>query len=112
MNEVVKKIGKVDLTELTDDIATLQVERSQRWNDLTEPTTIALLNLVDTNRTDIPERTTRLTITKQEKASLLKYIDDHFPEFKNGTLKAQWSEPAKTAQLYFKIFEGRKCSDE
>jgi hypothetical protein len=95
-----------------DNISTLQVERSQRWADLVQPTTMALLMMVDTKRTDVPNKTTRLLVTKAEKQSLLTWIDEHFPEFKNGTPKEQWSDPAKTAQMYFKVFEGRKCADE
>jgi hypothetical protein len=68
--------------------------------------------MVDENRTDVPGHTTRLVITKDQKQSLLKFIGDHFPEFKDGTPKEKWTDPAKTAQMYFKIFEGRKCADE
>jgi hypothetical protein len=112
MNEVVKKLDKADQGELMDKISTLQVERSQRWSDLVEPATIALMMMVDTNRTDDPNRTTRLVVTKLQKESLFKFLDDHFPEFKNGTPREKWSDPAKTAEMYFKIFEGRKCADE
>ena len=31
---------------------------------------------------------------------------------KDGTPKDKWSDPARTAQLFFKLFETRKCSDE
>jgi hypothetical protein len=85
-NELMKKLDKTDQGELTDNISTLQVERSHRWSDLVEPTTIALLMMVDTNRTDDPNKTTRLVVTKEQKESLLKFLDDHFPEFKNGAL--------------------------
>lgn len=98
--------------EMMDKISTLQVERSQRWADLVTPTSLALMMMVDTKRTDIPNRTTRLVITKEQKQSLLKFIDDHFPEFKDGTAREKWSDPTKTAELYLKIFEERKCADE
>ncbi len=112
MNELLKKLDKTDQGELMDKISTLQVERGQRWADLVQPTTMALMMMVDLKRTDVPNRTTRLLITRAQKQSLLTWIDEHFPEFKNGTPREQWSDPAKTAQMYFKIFEGRKCSDE
>jgi hypothetical protein len=112
MNELLKNLDQTDQGELMDGLSTLQVERGQRWADLVQPTTMALMMMVDLRRTDAPNRTTRLLITKAQKLSLLTWIDDHFPEFKNGTPKKQWSDPAKTAQLYFKVFEGRKCADE
>jgi hypothetical protein len=112
MNDLLKNLDKTDQGELMDKISTLQVERSQRWADLVQPTTIALMMMVDLKRTDVPNRTTRLLITKTQKASLLAWIDGHFPEFKDGTLKDKWSDPAKTAQMFFKVFEGRKCADE
>jgi len=98
--------------DLMDKISTLQVERGQRWADLVKPTSLALLMMVDGKNTDVPGKTTRLAITKDEKKTRLAFIEDHFPEFKNGTPRDQWADPAKTAQMYFTIFEGRKCSDE
>lgn len=112
MNDLLKRLDTTAQGELMDRISTLQVERSQRWADLVQPTTMALLMLVDMERTDVPQRTTRLLITKAEKISLFSWIDQHFPEFKNGTPRDQWSDPAKTAQMFFKVFEGRKCRDE
>lgn len=112
MNELLKNLDQTDQGELADRFSTLQVERGQRWADLVRPTTMALMMMVDLKRTDVPNRTTRLVITKAQKLSLLTWIGDHFPEFKNGTPKEQWSDPAKTARLYFKVFEGRRCADE
>jgi hypothetical protein len=111
MIDVYKKMDNLG-PELMDKISTLQVERSQRWADLVKPTAMALIMIVDTKRTDISNKTTRLVITKDEKQSLMNFIDDHFPELKDGTPKEKWTDPAKTAEMYFKIFEGRKCSDE
>jgi hypothetical protein len=56
--------------------------------------------------------TTRVSITKAQKKALLDWTNAHFPEFTNGTPKDKWSDPAKTAQMFFTMFEGRKCSDE
>jgi hypothetical protein len=100
------------MAELMDKISTLQVERSQRWADLVPATSMALMLMVDVKRTDDPNKTTRLVITKAQKQSLLDWLDSHFPEYRNGTPKDQWTDPAKTAELYFKVFEGRKCADE
>jgi hypothetical protein len=63
-------------------------------------------------RPDENGKTTRLVITKMQKQALVNWANEHFQEFRNGTPKEEWSEPAKTAQLYFRIFDGRKCSDE
>lgn len=47
MTELFKKLEVTDQGDLMDQISTLQVERSQRWADLVEPTTLALMMLVD-----------------------------------------------------------------
>jgi hypothetical protein len=109
--------------ELSDQISTLQVDRSQRWSDLVTPTTLALMMLVDMRPTDDDGNfiqttdpnvghTKRLVITRKQKQELLDWANEHFPEFKDGTPEDQWSDPAKTAKLYTKVFDGRKCSDE
>jgi hypothetical protein len=98
MNQILMQFGKIDQSELMDKISTLQVERGQRWADLVTPTALALMLLVDTKRTDDPNKTTRLIVTKAEKESLLKWLDEHFPELING--------------MYYKLFDNRKCSDE
>jgi hypothetical protein len=98
--------------ETMDKISTLQVKRDQRWADLVQPTSLALMLMVDTKRTDEAGHMTRLAITKEQKQSLLKFIADHFPEFKDGTRRNEWTDPAKTAEMYFKVFEGRRCADE
>jgi hypothetical protein len=111
MIELLKKMDNLG-PDFADSVSTLQVERGQRWADLVQPTTLALMMMVDVKRTDVPGKTTRLAITKEQKQSLLKFLDDHFPEFKDGTPRDKWTEPAKTAEMYFKVFEGRKCSNE
>ncbi len=109
--------------ELSDQISTLQVERGQRWADLVTPTTMVLMMLVDMRPTDDDGNfiqttdpsvghTKRLVITKKQKEELLAWANEHFTEFHDGTPQDQWSDPAKTAKLYTKLFEGRKCSDE
>lgn len=110
--ELLKALDSTGQGEVMDKISTLQVERGQRWSDLVQPTALVLMMLVDQKRTDVPEQTTRLVITKAQKQTLFDWINEHFPEFKNGAPKDQWSDPAKTAQMYFKVFEGRKCADE
>ncbi len=110
--ELIKKLGSTDVPALMDEISTLQVERGQRWADLVQPTSLALMMMVDLKRTDVPGKTTRLVVTRVQKQTLLNWIGEHFPEFKNGTPKDKWSDPAKTAQMYFKVFDGRKCADE
>jgi hypothetical protein len=110
--DILKKLGSTDQGELMDQISTLQVERGQRWADLVQPTTLAAMLMVDLKRTDEIGKTTRLVITKAQKQILLDWANDHFPEFNNGTPKEQWSVPAKTARVFFLVFERRKCSDE
>jgi hypothetical protein len=110
--ELVKTMDTTKQGELIDNISTLQVERSQRWADLDQPTLIVVAGLIDLNRPDEHGKATWLAITKAQKATLLDWMNGHFTEFKNGSPESQWSEPSKTVQLYLKAFEGRKCSDE
>jgi hypothetical protein len=37
----------------------------------------------------------------------LDWAHGHFLEFKDGTLKEQWADPAKTAELYLEQAQGR-----
>jgi len=110
--DVLKKLDSTKQFELTDQISTLQVERGQRWADLIRPTGLALTLLIDLKHADENGKANRLIITKAQRQTLLDWANDHFQEFKNGTPKDQWSDPAKTANLYFTFFEGRKCVDE
>jgi hypothetical protein len=110
--QLLKRLDRTDQADVMDEISTLQVERGQRWADLVEPTELALMMLVDLKRTDIPGKTTRLVITRAQKQRLFDWINDHFPEFMDGTPKDQWSDPAKTAQLYLIFLNSRKCADE
>jgi hypothetical protein len=110
--DVLKKLDSTKQSDLMDQISTLQVERGQRWSDLVQPTTLALMLLIDQKHTDAKGNVDRLVVTKAQKESLLGWANEHFPEFKNGTPKDQWSDPAKTAHLFFGVFEKRKCSDE
>jgi hypothetical protein len=107
--DVLKKLDSTKQSELMDQISTLQVERGQRWADLVKPTVLALALLIDLKHADENGKASRLTITKAQKQTLLDWANEHFPEFKNGTPKDQWSDPANTANLYFTFFEGRKC---
>jgi hypothetical protein len=110
--DVLKKLDSSNPVELMDQITTLQVERGQRWSDIALPTTMALMLLIDPKRTDENGMANWLVVTRAQKQVLLDWADKHFPEFKNGTPKDQWSEPLKVAQLYFTFFHRRKCSDE
>lgn len=110
--DLLKKMDTTPQSELMDQFSTLQVERGQRWADLVEPVKMTLLILIDPNRTDKDGNVDHLLVSKSQKQALLAWADEHFPEFKDGTPKDKWSDPAKTAQLYFALFNARKCSDE
>ena len=110
--ELLRRLDTTDQAELMDKFSTFQVERSQRWADLVQPTSFVLMMMVDLKRTDVPGKTTRLVITKAQKQMLLDSLYERFPEFKDGTPKDQWSDPVKTAQLYFGVLDSRKCADE
>ena len=110
--DVVRNIENTDQAKLADQLSTLQVERGQRWADLVEPSTLALLSLVDLKRTDANGKANILMITKAQKAWLLNWATGNFPEFGDGTPKDRWSDPAKTVQLYFQFLLPRKGTDE
>jgi hypothetical protein len=109
--EVLKKMNQMDQVRLADELSSLQVEREQRWADLVQPTALTLMLLVDPEHSD-KGKTNRVAISRAQKKILLDWAHQHFPELKNGTPKEQWSDPAKTAQLYFTFFNDHKCSDE
>lgn len=109
--ELLKKMDSLPESDLMDQISTLQVERNQRWADLVKPITLALLQLI-ADRPDEKGGTSWLIITKAQKQELLDWAYEHFPEFKDGTPKDQWSEPAKTAELYLALLNGHKGSNE
>ena len=112
MIEILKKLGTTKESDLMDEISTLEVERGQRWSDLVLPTAMVLLLLVDANRPDEKGGTRWLNITNAQKQALLDWAYQHFPEFKNGTPQDQWSDPAKTAELYLKFLNGHRGLDE
>ena len=100
---------------LADKLSTLQVERGQLWKDLINPTQIALMSLVDLNRTDAEGQAVWLTLSKRERGELLGWLKEHFPELKDGELDwndPKLTEPTKIASLYITLFDKRKCSDE
>jgi hypothetical protein len=111
-NELLKKLQSISQEDFMDQISTLQVERDQRYADLVRPAGLAFASLIDLQRTDNPNQTTRLIITVAQKQALVKWANDHFVEFTNGTPEKEWADPAKTAHMTFDIFKGRKCSDE
>src|SRR5271169_1403379 len=112
MNDLLKKLDSTSQANFMDQISTLQVERDQRYADLVRPAGLAFASLVDLKRTDNPNQTTRLIITVAQKQALLKWVNEHFVEFTNGTPEKQWTDPAKTAHMALGLFNGRKCSDE
>jgi hypothetical protein len=109
--ELLKKMDSIPQSEFMDQISTLQVERGQRWADLVQPVSLGLLLLI-ADRPDEKGGTSWLNITKAQKQYLLDWAYKHFPEFKDGTPKDQWSEPAKTAELYLVLLNEHKGSDE
>jgi hypothetical protein len=112
VNDLLKKLGGTNQADFMDQISTLQVERDQRYADLVRPAALAFMSLVDLQRTDNPNQTTRLIITKAQKQALVKWANEHFVEFTNGTPEKEWADPAKTAHMTLEVFNGRKCSDE
>lgn len=73
---------------------------------------MALILLIDPTHPDENGKANRLVLTRLQKKGLLDWASDHFVEFKNGTPEDQWSDPAKTAHLYFKFLNSHLCSDE
>ncbi len=112
MLDLLKKLGSTSQVDLMDQMSSFEVERDQRYADLVKPTAFAFGSLVDFKRTDDPNRTTRLIITKAQKQELVKWANEHFVEFTNGTPEKQWADPAKTAHMALDLFKDRKCSDE
>jgi hypothetical protein len=110
--DLFQKMDHYSQAQVADEISTLQVERDQRWADLVQPTTLALASLIDDSNKDPNSKSDRLVITKAQKQSLFAWANEHFPEFKNGAPEKDWSDPAKTAHMYFPFLNGRKGSDE
>lgn len=104
--------SKTNLTEFMDKRTASEAERNQRWAELDALVTKASLLLVDPNHAAVAGKASRLVITKAQKQQLLNWADQHFPEFKNGTPREQWSNPAKSVQRFIKVFDGQKCADE
>jgi len=59
-----------------------------------------------------PGQTMRLQITKREKQRLLTWMDQHFPELKDGTADDDLADPAKMVRLYYTGIENRLANDE
>jgi len=109
MVELLQKSDSMSNGRIADELSTLQVERGQRWADLVQPTTLALMSLVDQSK---PEngKLNRLLIPKLQKKALLDWASERFPEFKNETPQDDWTDPAKTARLYFSFLKDYKGS--
>jgi hypothetical protein len=110
--DLLKKMDSITQSEFMDQISTLQVERGQRFSDLFQPAGLALMLLVDADRPDEKGGTRWLKITNAQKQALLDWAYEYFPEFKNKTPKDQWSDPAKTAELYLVFLNEHRGSDE
>jgi hypothetical protein len=123
--ELLKRLGsgRLNITELSHQLSTMQIESDQVWRDLVAPVAVSLTMLVDMRATDESGNfiknsdrnvgyTKRLVITKAQKQALLDRLNQHFPELKDGTPQDKTADPAKTATLYLKAFDGRLCSDE
>ena len=112
--------------ELSDQISTLQVDRSQRWSDLVTPTdsgiddawSNARRSTDDGNFIQMEHRnvghTKRLVITRKQKQELLDLVESALPGSSKiwDSRRSSGPNQAKTAKLYTKVFDGRKCSDE
>ena len=109
--ELLKKMDTLKPAELSDQLSTLQVERGQLWAELVNPTAIGLMKLIDVSRIE-NERLPYLTVTKAQKQDFLDLIAVRFPEFRDGTPRDKWTDPAKTANLYIQALNERKCADE
>ena len=107
--DLLGKMSELSQTAIADRLSTLQVDRGRAHADMIPPVEMGLLALVDMNR---PEngKATRLNITKAQKETLMKWATDHFPE--HGKPTEKWSDPAKTAHLYFNLLTGRLGADE
>jgi hypothetical protein len=109
---LLKRIGEIPQAEFMDKISSLQVERNERLKDLTQPSSLALMTLIDPQRSDDQGHATFLIITKEQKKVLLDWTVDHFPEFKQEGADRKWTEAAADAHLLFNLFEGRRCVDD
>lgn len=109
---LIKRIGKMPEAELMDKLSTIQVERTERLKDLTQPSSLALMMLIDPNRSDEQGHATFLIITKEQKKVLWDWAVAHFPEFKQEGESRKWNEAVADAHLLFNLFNARKCVDE
>ena len=122
--QVIKKLpSNVNMADLNDRISTLHVESGQVWDDLVPPVGMSALLLMNLRATDENGNLThtsdldagyteRLMITRAQKQAILDWLNEHFPELKDGTPEDKISDAAKTAELYLNFFAGRLCSDE
>jgi hypothetical protein len=109
---MLKRVEEIPQAEFMDKISSIQVERTERLKDLTQPSSLALMMLIDPERSDDQGHATFLIITKEQKKVLLDWAVDHFPEFKQEGANRKWSDAVADAHLLFNLLEGRKCIDE
>jgi hypothetical protein len=109
---LLKKMAEIPQTDFMDQISSLQVERTERVKDLTQPSSLAFMSLIDTKRADDQGHATFLIITKEQKKVLWDWAVDHFPEFKQEGADRKWTDAAADAHFLFNLFNGRKCVDE
>jgi hypothetical protein len=108
INEATLKILKEEfkfgmennMPKIMDRMSTLQVQRGQAWSDVTTPTTMALLLLVDQARPNEKEKLDHIILTVAQKKALLNWINEHFSELSDGTPEDQLLPPAQNVKLY------------
>lgn len=108
---LIKKIGEMPQAEFMDKLSTIQVERTERLKDLTQPSSLALMMLIDSDRADEQGHATFLIITKEQKKVLWDWAIDHFPEFRQEDDR-KWTDAVADAHLLSNLLNGRKCVDE
>jgi hypothetical protein len=120
INEATLKILKEEfkpgmennMPKIMDRMSTLQVQRGQTWSDVTTPTTMALLLLVDQARPKEKEKLDHIILTVAQKKALLSWINEHFSELSDGTPEDQLLPPAQNVKLYITLLQRYKCADE
>jgi len=112
MLALLKQLGRIPQAEVMDQLSSLEVERSDRIKDMTQPSAVAFLSLIDPERADDKGHATFLIITKEQKKTLVDWTMEHFPEFKDEA-KTKWNDDASAdAHLLFNVLSGRTCKDE
>jgi hypothetical protein len=101
-------------TDFADSISTIEVERGKLWTDLTTATTLAVMGLVDQNKTDKDGLLHTLVITRKERQELLNRLQKSFPGLTDKTAESSRGMPTKIASLYYTFMNNPRyrCKDE